>query len=56
MQGYEEKTVKDLARECKSVDDIIEMMKSLFKETLQLVFEAEIEDHLGYSKHNVLGN
>lgn len=38
------------------MDDIIEMMKSLFKETLQLVFEAEIEDHLGYSKHNVLGN
>ena len=56
MQGYEDKTIRDLARECQSVDDILSMMKSLFKETLQLVFEAEIEDHLGYSKHNVVGN
>jgi putative transposase len=56
MQGYENKTIKDLASECQSVDDIIEMMKSLFKETLQLVFEAEIENHLGYSKHNPQGN
>jgi putative transposase len=55
MQGYENKTIKDLANECQSVDDIIEMMKSLFKETLQLVFEAEIEDHLGYSKHSFNG-
>ena len=55
MQGFENKTIKDLANECQSVDDIIEMMKSLFKETLQLVFEAEIEDHLGYSKHSSYG-
>lgn len=55
MQNYENKTIKDLARECQSVDDIIGMMKSLFKETLQLVFEAEIEDHLGYSKHSPEG-
>ena len=55
MQNYENMTIKDLARECKSVDDIIEMMKSLFKETLQLVFEAEIEEHLGYSKHSYQG-
>ncbi len=55
MQNYENMTIKDLARECQSVDDIIEMMKSLFKETLQLVFEAEIEDHLGYTKHSSQG-
>jgi putative transposase len=55
MQGIENKTIRDLARECQSVDDIIEMMKSLFRETLQLVFEAEIEDHLGYTKHSSSG-
>lgn len=55
MQNYENMTIKDLARECQSVDDIIDMMKTLFKETLQLVFEAEIEEHLGYTKHSVKG-
>ncbi|MBT2759334.1 transposase, partial [Mesobacillus foraminis] len=56
MQSFENKTIRDLARECESVDDILSMMKVLFKETLQLVFEAEIEEQLGYSKHSQLGN
>lgn len=55
MQNIEKKTIKDLARECESVDDILQMIKELFRETLQLVFEAEIEDHLGYSKHSFDG-
>ncbi|MBT2756959.1 IS256 family transposase [Mesobacillus foraminis] len=56
MHSFENKTIRDLAQECESVDDILAMMKVLFKETLQLVFEAEIEEHLGYSKHSQLGN
>lgn len=55
MQSFENKTIRDLARDCQSVDDILGMMKVLFKETLQLVFEAEIEEHLGYSKHSPAG-
>jgi putative transposase len=56
MQDYGNMTIKDLARECQTVEDVQTMLKTLFKETLQHVFEAEIEDHLGYSKHNVSGN
>lgn len=56
MQDLNNKTIKDLARECQSVDDILTMMKRLFQETLQLVFEAEIEEYLGYSKHSPEGN
>lgn len=55
MQALENKTIRDLARECQSVDDILGMMKQIFRETLQAVFEAEIEDHLGYSKHSSEG-
>ncbi|PLT29047.1 IS256 family transposase [Peribacillus deserti] len=53
---HKDMTIKDLARECKTVDDIQFMLKDLFRETLQLVFEAEIEDHLGYAKNHISGN
>lgn len=32
------------------------MLKNLFKDTIQHVFEAEIDDHLGYEKNSVEGN
>ncbi|GAB6274996.1 MAG: hypothetical protein STSR0004_18610 [Peptococcaceae bacterium] len=32
------------------------MLKNLFKDTLQQIFEAEIEEHLGYKKHSIEGN
>ena len=38
-----------------SVEDVHEMLKGLFKDTLQQIFEAEIEEHLGY-KNSVDGN
>jgi putative transposase len=56
MQVNRDMTIKELASQCETVDDIQVMIKELFKETLQQVFEAEIEHHLGYSKHNVVGN
>ncbi len=36
----------------KTTDDIKSMLKDLFSDTLQKMLEAEIEDNLGYSKHN----
>lgn len=56
MQKFGDMTIRELAGQCETVDDIHLMMKELFKETLQQVFEAEIEDHLGYSKHDPAGN
>jgi putative transposase len=56
MQNYGEMTIRELASQCETVDDIHSMIRDLFKETLQQVFEAEIEDHLGYSKHDPKGN
>lgn len=51
----QEKTIKDLARECHTVEDIQEMLKNLFKDTLQQIFEAEMDKHLGYKKHSIEG-
>lgn len=28
------------------------MLKNLFCDTIQQLFEAEMDDHLGYAKHN----
>jgi len=56
MQNYGDMTIRELASQCETVDDIHGMIRDLFKETLQQVFEAEIEDHLGYSKHDPKGN
>ncbi|MGC7870602.1 IS256 family transposase [Desulfosporosinus sp. SYSU MS00001] len=47
---------KELAKGCKSVEDIQEKLKDLFKGTLQEIFEAEMDDHLGYEKHSSEGD
>lgn len=56
MQNYGDMTIRELAGQCETVDDIHAMIRELFKETLQQVFEAEIEEHLGYSKNDSKGN
>lgn len=56
MQNLQDKTIKELARNCRTVEDVNEMLKGLFKDTLQEIFEAEMEEHLGYKKHSVEGN
>jgi putative transposase len=56
MQTMQDKTIKELAKDCRSVEDVHEMLKNLFKDTLQQIFEAEMENHLGYQKHSTEGN
>lgn len=56
MQNERQMFVKELAKECVSVEDIHEKLRDLFKETLQEIFEAEMDDHLGYTKHDNTGD
>ena len=56
MQSDYKEAIKELAKECRSVEDIQDKLRELFKETLQQVFEAEMDDHLGYSKHDNAGD
>ena len=45
-----------LAQDYRTVEDIQEMIQELFKDTVEQVLEAEMDEHLGYEKHNVEGN
>jgi Transposase and inactivated derivatives len=47
---------KELAKDCRTVEDIQEKLKDIFKNTLQEVFEAEMDEHLGYEKNDPAGN
>jgi transposase-like protein len=55
MQDLKDRTIKELAKDCRTVDDVHEMLKNLFQDTLQQILEAELEEHLGYKKHSVEG-
>ena len=46
---------KELAKGCKTIGDIEERLKELFKDTLQQALEAEMDYHLGYEKHSAEG-
>ena len=56
MQNDKQKLIKELAKECVSVEDVHEKLRDLFKETLQEIFEAEMDEHLGYAKHDNAGD
>ena len=56
MQNVKNRLVAELAKECKSMDDVHNMLKDLFKDTIQKVLEAEMDTHLGYEKHDPTGD
>ncbi|RFU61275.1 hypothetical protein D0466_18860 [Peribacillus glennii] len=56
MQNETNWLAKELARDCRTVEDIQEKLNDLFKDTIQHVFEAEIDNHLGYKKHDNEGD
>lgn len=56
MQEAYQQVVKELAKDCRTVEDIHAKLRDLFRDTIQQVFEAEINDHLGYTKHSNAGD
>jgi len=45
-----------LSEECSSLEDVQAILKNLFKDTLESMLSSEMDEHLGYDKHSVLGN
>ena len=43
-------------QDCKSTGDIQSKLKRLFAGTIEQMLEAEMDEHLGYEKHDVAGN
>ena len=56
MQERARELVGMLSEECRSVSDVQEMLKHLFKGTLEAMLEAEMDEHLGYEKHEGSGD
>lgn len=47
---------KELAKTCRSQEDIASAIKALFADTVETVLQAEMDEHLGYEKHDISGN
>jgi putative transposase len=45
-----------LMQDCQNTGDIQSKLKRLFAGTIEQMLEAEMEEHLGYEKHDVSGN
>lgn len=56
MHEQEQELVSLLAKQCTSMEDVHNLLKSLFKGTLEEILETEMDEHLGYPKHDVAGN
>ena len=56
MQSEQMQLAKELAKECRTVEDIHNKLKELFKESMQQILEAEMSEHLGYDKHSPEGD
>jgi putative transposase len=52
----EQELVSLMISDCKTTGDIHEKLKQLFAGTVEQILEAEMEEHLGYEKHSVVGN
>lgn len=47
MQDKGDMTIKELAKDCRTIEDLLAMLKDLFR---------SLDDHLGYAKHSVDGD
>lgn len=56
MQDVRSQLARQVAQDCKTVEDVHNALKDLFKRTLQEILETEMTDHLGYEKNDVTGN
>ena len=56
LSEKEMELVSLLMQDCKSTGDIQSKLKRLFAGTIEQMLEAEIDEHLGYEKHDVAGN
>lgn len=56
LSEKEMELAKLLMEDCRTTGDIQAKLKKLFAGTIELMLEAEMDEHLGYEKNSVLGN
>lgn len=48
--------VEILSQECSNLQDVQDLLKELFRGTVEQMLEAEMDEHLGYEKNSNLGD
>lgn len=56
MREKQVELVKLLASDCESLDEVQSLLKELFSGTIEEMLESEMDEHLGYEKHNYVGD
>ena len=56
LNEKEKQLVTLISEECRTPSDVTAKLKDLFAGTLEMMLEAELDEHLGYEKNSVLGN
>lgn len=56
LSEREKELIGYLVKDCKTTGDIQQKLKRLFAGTIEQMLEAEMEEHLGYSKNAIEGN
>ena len=56
MHERKHELVELLSQECGSIQDVHNLLKELFKGTLEQMLEAEMDEHLGYEKDDNAGD
>jgi putative transposase len=56
LQEHETQLVTLLAEQCNTPADLTSKLKELFSGALEKLLEAEMDEHLGYEKHEFSGN
>lgn len=56
LSDKEMQLVTLISEECATPADLTAKLKNLFAGALEKMLEAELDEHLGYEKHSVLGN
>ena len=48
--------IAELQKTCRTMDDVFDALKNVFRDTIQEMLEAEMDQHLGYAKHDNVGD
>lgn len=56
MHEREQELVGLLSEQCRNMEDVQKLLRTLFKGTVEQMLEAEMDEHLGYGKHELAGN
>ena len=56
MNPASQALAQELAKNCKTQEDVTNAIKALFADTVESILQAEMDEHLGYEKNDVTGN